>query len=275
MKVSGKLRVSEFQVASLVPPARPGNSELVTRNSKLMAVALCGITVLVSGCGIMQKAKQADVLKAELEKARHDQEGLQRQREALQAQLKAHDEELARLNAEHQRLQQEKQQAVEQVDELAEAKERLARDLQRQIGEYQAKLTLTERGLVITFLAEILFDSGKAVVKPEGYEVLDKVSEVLATTVENNRVAVEGHTDNDPIKHSGWKSNWELSAHRALAVLHYFVDARGLPPERFQAVGYGEYHPVGTNDTDEGRLQNRRVEVVILPKQLTKVKPST
>ena len=181
-------------------------------------------------------------------------------------------EELAQLSAEQQRLHQEKQQVVQKVDELAEAKERLARDLQRQIGEYKAKLKLTERGLIITFLAEILFDSGKSEIKSQGYEVLDKVSEVLATTVKDNRVAIEGHTDNEPIRYSNWKSNWELSAHRALAVLHYFADTRGLPPQRFQVVGFGEYHQEVSNDTAEGRQQNRRVEIVILPKALTKEK---
>ena len=232
-------------------------------------VACVLITLASAGCGTFQKAKQADVLAGELARVKTELAGTGQARDALQARLAQQDEELARLDAERQRLHQERQRAVEKVDELAQAKERLARDLQQQIGEYKAKLTMTERGLIITFLAEILFDSGKAVVKPDGYAVLDKVAEVLATTVKEHQVAVEGHTDTEPIKHSGWKSNWELSTHRALAVLHYFVDTRQLPPTRFQANGFGEYRPTGSNETLAGRQQNRRVEIVILPKALT------
>ncbi len=92
--------------------------------------------------------------------------------------------------------------------------------------------------------------------------------------MKDNQVAVEGHTDNQPIKHSGWRSNWELSTARALAVLHYFVDTRGLPPTRFQVIGVGEQRPVASNETAQGRQQNRRVEIIIVPKALTKVTSS-
>ena len=76
---------------------------------------------------------------------------------------------------------------------------------------------------------------------------------------------IEGHTDNQPIKRSGWKSNWELSTARALSVLHYLSEKSVAEP-RLAATGYGEYKPVATNDAREGRQKNRRVEIVILPK---------
>ena len=127
---------------------------------------------------------------------------------------------------------------------------------------------MTERGLVLTFLDEIFFDSGKAVIRIEATPILEKVATVLRQTVPDSSVAVEGHTDNEPIKYSAWRSNWELSSARALAVVHHFIDREGLEPDRIRAVGFGEHHPVTSNDTPEGRRQNRRVEVVILPKQL-------
>jgi len=83
---------------------------------------------------------------------------------------------------------------------------------------------------------------------------------------------VEGHTDNEPIKYSGWRSNWELSSGRALAVVHYLIDKRNLEPDRIRAVGFGEFQPVASNDAPEGRRQNRRVEIVILPAAIKKVK---
>jgi chemotaxis protein MotB len=78
-------------------------------------------------------------------------------------------------------------------------------------------------------------------------------------------VGIEGHTDNDPIKKSGWKSNWELSTARALSVLHYLSEQSVNEP-RLSAIGYGEYRPVASNDIKDGRQKNRRVEIVILPK---------
>jgi chemotaxis protein MotB len=131
---------------------------------------------------------------------------------------------------------------------------------------------MTERGLVITFVSEIFFDSGKDKVKEDGKATLDKVAEVLNRDVPNSGVAVEGHTDNDPIKYSGWKSNWELSSARALAVLHYLVDECKVKPQRLSANGYGEFHPVASNDSTQNKQKNRRVEIVILPSKVSKVK---
>jgi len=126
-----------------------------------------------------------------------------------------------------------------------------------------------ERGLVITVVGDVLFDSGKAKVRQEAMPILDKVNNVLKNNVPKLDIGIEGHTDNEPIKASGWRSNWELSTARALSVLHYLVDEKGILPARISAIGYGEYRPVASNDTREGRRLNRRVEIVILP-DLTK-----
>jgi chemotaxis protein MotB len=128
-----------------------------------------------------------------------------------------------------------------------------------------------EKGLVITFVADILFDSGKAELRSVAFPTLDKVARVLRENVPDLNVGIEGHTDNVPIKHSSWKSNWELSAHRALSVLHYLAEDKGITPTRLSALAYGEYHPVASNGTAQGRQLNRRVEIVILPR-VSKVK---
>ena len=132
-------------------------------------------------------------------------------------------------------------------------------------GEKGVSVEMNERGLVVTFLAEVLFDSGKAKVRPEANDVLGKVANVINEKASARNIAVEGHTDNEPIKRSGWKSNWELSTARATSVLHY-LEEKGIDPKKLQATGYGEYHPVASNDTVEGRQKNRRVEIIILPK---------
>lgn len=148
---------------------------------------------------------------------------------------------------------------------LQKAQEELEGRLKNEIKDSEVKVEMLERGLVITFVAEVLFDSGKAELRKGTSEKLAKVSRVLNTTVKDLNVGIEGHTDNVPIKHSGWKSNWELSTARALSVLHRLVNDQAVDPTRLSATGFGEFKPVASNDTAQGRQKNRRVEIVILP----------
>lgn len=157
-----------------------------------------------------------------------------------------------------------------QVEELDAAKKLLEDRLAREIADKQILLEKTSRGLVITMVNDILFDSGKAKLKTGAKDVLSKIASVINEAAPDRDIGVEGHTDNIPIKHSGWKSNWELSTARATSVLHYLIDDCGISPQKLSAIGYGEYRPIDTNDTKEGRGQNRRVEIIILPKEMTK-----
>jgi chemotaxis protein MotB len=150
----------------------------------------------------------------------------------------------------------------QQLEDLRRAKAELERQLQGEIAQGNVSVTMGKRGLVVTVVAEVLFDSGKAKIRPQGQAILNKVANVLAPMKDD--IAVEGHTDNVPIKYSPWKSNWELSTQRALNVLHFFEDDKGISPQRMSATGYGPYHPVASNDTPEGRQKNRRVEIIIL-----------
>ena len=160
------------------------------------------------------------------------------------------------------------------MSELERAKQELEKRLQDEINDKQVKVEMQDKGLVITFVSEVLFDSGKAKLRKDSYSKLDKVASVLNTTVADLNVGIEGHTDNQPIKKSGWKSNWELSTARALSVLHYLSD-KSVSEPRLAAIGYGEYKPVASNDDKEGRQKNRRVEIVILPKTETKTGEAT
>ena len=153
-----------------------------------------------------------------------------------------------------------------ELSDLERAKQELEGRLRQEISDKEVKVEMLERGLVITFVSEVLYNSGKADLRPDSFEKLDKVSRVLKTTVLDLNVGIEGHTDNEPIKYSGWKSNWELSAARALSVLDYLENNQGVESTRLSATGFGEYRPVDTNDTPEGKQENRRVEIVIMPK---------
>lgn len=161
-----------------------------------------------------------------------------------------------------------------QLKGLEDTKRLLSERLKQEITDKEVRLEMAEKGLVITFLADILFASGKAKIKTSAYATLDKVARVLTENASDMNIGIEGHTDNVPIKHSRWKSNWELSSQRALSVLHYLVDKKGIEGRRISAIGYGEFRTVVSNDTKEGRQLNRRVEIVILPK-IAKLKEGT
>ena len=118
------------------------------------------------------------------------------------------------------------------------------------------------RGLVVTVVTDrVLFDEGKADLRPEGTQVLDGMLPALIQLP--NAIAIEGHTDDQPIHSSLYPTNWELSTARATSVLRYLSD-RGLAANRLSAAGYADQKPVSPNDTDAHRSDNRRVEVVIL-----------
>jgi chemotaxis protein MotB len=129
--------------------------------------------------------------------------------------------------------------------------------------------------MVISLPGDVLFASGKDDLRPEGLEVLGAVAEVIRTDKQLSKryFQVAGHTDNRPL-HAGSRfgDNWGLSAMRARRVLLFLVGpgtgkdpGGGLDPKRLHAAGYGETDPVATNDTDEGRQANRRVELVLMP----------
>ncbi|MEM7816994.1 MAG: OmpA family protein [Candidatus Aenigmatarchaeota archaeon] len=177
----------------------------------------------------------------------------------------------ATLSKSKKRLDSEKIASLEkEIEELRKTKEILEKKLESEIKDNQIKLNVEEKGLIITIVAEVLFDSGKAVLKKESLPILDKVAKVFTEEIPQYNISIEGHTDNQPIRYSGWKSNWELSSHRALSVLHY-LEEKGVEPKRLSAVGYGEYHPIASNETPEGMRLNRRVEIIVLPNVVKKI----
>lgn len=176
---------------------------------------------------------------------------------------------IADLNREVVRLQEELDRTKESKEELARAKTELESKLKEELAGGGLSLAMGERGLVVTVLDRVLFDSGKSELKESATSTLGKLASVLNTKVPQHLVSVEGHTDNEPIRYSGWRSNWELSTARATEVIHYFIESQGLRPDRLIATGFGEYHPVASNETAEGKVKNRRVEIVISPKKLT------
>ena len=126
------------------------------------------------------------------------------------------------------------------------------------------KTDLTEKGLKVTILENVLFDSGKADVKLESLSIAKEMSNLLVSA-SPREITVSGHTDNVPIANAQFASNWELSTQRAVNFMQVLLQNKELQPGKFSAVGYGEYRSIAPNDTQEGKAKNRRVEVFILP----------
>ena len=135
-------------------------------------------------------------------------------------------------------------------------------DLKEVIG-----ISEDERGVIITLQEMVLFDLGEADIQPTVFPLLDWIAEVLDSIP--NDVLIMGHTDNVPIRSDRYRSNWELSLCRALNVHGYFVEKKGLSPERFAVGGYGDLRPRFPNNIKEGRQKNRRVEIIVKRTQST------
>ena len=169
------------------------------------------------------------------------------------------------LNNEILRLNQELDGTVGLREDLQTVRPKVEKMFAAQIIRGDVRVVLDPRGLVVTVLDHALFDPDETQFTSAGEETLGKIASVLSLDLSKNRVTLEGHTDNQPIEDAGGVTNWEYSIGRATAVLHYFIDAKELSPERFGVVGYAEYRPVDSNATEEGRDRNRRVEIVIAP----------
>lgn len=151
---------------------------------------------------------------------------------------------------------------VEPSAQMRRLMEELEQFVQSQGLEGQLELEMQERGVAIRFADQVLFDLGRADLKPEAREILDRLAEPLSQVP--NHIRIEGHTDNWPIRTAQYPSNWELSTARATRVLRYLIETKGLEPSRFSAAGYGEYRPLVPNDTAANRARNRRVDIILL-----------
>lgn len=122
--------------------------------------------------------------------------------------------------------------------------------------------SIQERGLVISFNDSVFFNSGEANIKKDWQNKLIAISKVLNGI--DNYIRVEGHTDNVAINTEYFHSNWQLSSVRAANVVEFLISEGNVEPGRLSSIGYGEYRPIKTNDTEEGRSANRRVDILIL-----------
>jgi chemotaxis protein MotB len=135
--------------------------------------------------------------------------------------------------------------------------------LKKMIDAGQLKVGTRAGRLVIQLPNDVLFDSGQTAIKPAGKEALSQLAKVLVT-VRGRAFQVGGHTDNLPIQTARFPSNWELSTARAVEVVKLLI-AQGEDPHALSAAGYGEFDPVASNDSQDGKAKNRRIELTLQP----------
>ena len=156
----------------------------------------------------------------------------------------------------------------ESEDEIEEMYNKLKEFIEENGLSDVIDITDTDRGVLIQLSDNVLFQSAKATLIEESKGVLNEISGLISKLP--NRILVEGHTDTVPINTAQFPTNWELSVDRAVNVVRYFVEEKGLNPSRFTAAGYGEYQPIAPNDTATNMALNRRVNILILSEEDSK-----
>ncbi len=153
------------------------------------------------------------------------------------------------------------------ISELDRIRREIETSLKEQIAQKDVKIEQIEGKLRVTFVDKVLFDSGSTKIKDRGKEVLSTLAESFGADTDQT-IVVEGHTDDVEI---GWPlrerfpSNWELSTARSATVVRFLQEEANIKAERLTASGFSYYRPVASNDTEETRSQNRRIEIILVP----------
>ncbi|HXS67864.1 MAG TPA: OmpA family protein [Candidatus Polarisedimenticolia bacterium] len=198
----------------------------------------------------------------------------QQEMEALQSQLDETKSDLAAVQGQNLTNHTVIGDLTNQIADLQKQKEKavqssksLESEMRSELESRDVTISKLQGKLTVNILDRVMFDSGEAVLKPDGEAVMQKIAAILKEHPQLT-IHVVGHTDNVPIRpnaQSKFASNWELSTARALAAVHFLTERAGVDPHRVGAVGYGEFRPVADNSTPEGRARNRRIAITILP----------
>jgi chemotaxis protein MotB len=235
----------------------------------------------------------ADSTRTDLERLRASNATMASENDNLQRQLEAEISRAEQITAQSELAQRQSQEALqavqqenssmlaeldkfreiaaldqEQIERIIRAQKQISEGLGDYLADNKLGIKRDQQQLVLQLSDQILFASGRAVLKPQGLEVLRDLGKMLSERMGDLQVQIGGHTDNIPVGGvSGpLADNWGLSAARAVNVVRFFEQELGVDAKRLSAVGYAEHHPVGDNATAEGRAKNRRIEIVILPR---------
>jgi chemotaxis protein MotB len=231
------------------------------------ALVLLAMTGFSPGC-----SPSREDLQAELDRMRDELDQSRAQNSELAQKIAQLERTVAEQNARIEELVGERDKNAAELAELRKAQaereaeletyKQLFARLKKLIDAGTIKVVFRKGKMMVAMDSAVLFDSGKSELKDDGKAALDEIAAALVT-VGDRDFLVAGHTDNVPINRRGI-SNWDLSAQRAVKVVNYMI-SRGFPAEHLGAAGFGEFDPVGDNSTEEGRAQNRRIEIVLMP----------
>ena len=213
--------------------------------------------------------KENSLLKGENKDLRRNLETLQKDVSNFRDQIVVLQGKIEVLQSKTKDLERQKE---EEVLAMKGTYENLLENMKSEIEKGKITITQLRGKLKVNMLDEILFDSGETTIKPQGIEVLKRVGNILLN-VKDKTINIEGHTDNVPIGtelSEKYPTNWELSVARATNVARYLQEKSGINPILLSATGYGEYKPVASNETEEGKAKNRRIEIVLVPKEIVK-----
>ena len=157
--------------------------------------------------------------------------------------------------------------------ELLPSLQYLNKELQAEIRDGKIEMHLEPRGLVLSLRQATFYPSGEDTIDPKTYPIVEKIAQIMRELP--NPVRLEGHTDSIPIHTARFHSNWELSAARSIGMMELLSDRFEIPRQRMAIAGYADTAPLDSNDTQEGRAHNRRVDIVILNQQVKSTEPGT
>ncbi len=245
-----------------------------------LSFVFCSLLLILSACVSKSKYLQLEQNLADTQKTLENRETrliyTEESREKCidsladyQGRLKESEKEALQLREELTSRESTIDEQTKVIRQLHATKKKIESSLREQIEAREIRIEEIEGKLKVTLVDKILFDTGSVLINKKGKEVLSN----LATSIRGNKdqdIVVEGHTDDVPIGLAlleKYPTNWELSAARAIEVVRYLQEKGWLDPERLAASSYSYYRPITSNDTVDGRRQNRRIEIILLPRR--------
>lgn len=244
-----RMKELEKQLTILKSAASKRQRDLIEENSKLNA-RLSGEILRLN----REKDKDAAIYRDNMADIKKTYE---RERSELLARIDERDDNIAKLKKLSETQKSELARLTRQAGELES-------QLDEEIKQGKIRVKKLQDRIIINLDDKICFDTGSSRLKPEILRALDKIIDILSAYPEN-KINIEGNTDNVPIHNAQFRDNWQLSTERALSVLEYVLSRTKLNPERISVIGNGEFNPVLPNDTDDNRALNRRVDIIVIP----------
>jgi chemotaxis protein MotB len=270
-------------------PVKSSNKNKMKKTFRSLALLSLIIGLLFSSCGPSKKLVSS---RARVDKLQKDSVFTHNQLNTCNEQLMRYNTQVGNLSNDNANLQNEKESVQKDLNTLSSESKMTIADQERRLKTLQDMIKtqkdvmsnlknsisdalmnyksdelyvyIKDGNVYVSMEEKLLFKSGSDVVDPKGKEALKTLAQVLNNT-KNISVMIEGHTDNVPIKTALFKDNWDLSVARATSIVRLLTNEYGFDTNRITASGKGQFHPIKTNDTEEGRAGNRRTEVILSP----------